>query len=165
MIGSRSEGGGGRIRKATKFFEEFARPRSAITGDRQFPVVFAIIIPADYFPILVSSLAFVFRGVAFEFRFREEKKSADRFLCGSRAYQQIWIRGDIRAGRTEIQRNAMMLRIMREVAQIAVVKEESIWIYLCNLAPTDMVEYGHVLPQPGSEADWYDRLPKPLQKY
>jgi hypothetical protein len=28
-----------------------------------------------------------------------------------------------------------------------------------------MVEYGHVLPQPGEEAAWYDRLPKPLQNY
>jgi cytochrome bd ubiquinol oxidase subunit II len=36
-----------------------------------FPVAFAIIIPADYFPILVMLLALVFRGVAFEFRFRD----------------------------------------------------------------------------------------------
>jgi len=35
-----------------------------------FPLAFAIIIPAVYFPILVMLLALVFRGVAFEFRFR-----------------------------------------------------------------------------------------------
>jgi cytochrome d ubiquinol oxidase subunit II len=35
-----------------------------------FPIAFAIIIPAVYFPILVMLLALVFRGVAFEFRFR-----------------------------------------------------------------------------------------------
>jgi cytochrome d ubiquinol oxidase subunit II len=35
-----------------------------------FPVAFAIIIPAVYFPILIMLLALVFRGVAFEFRFR-----------------------------------------------------------------------------------------------
>ena len=95
----------------------------------------------------------------------EEKKPTDRFLGGSRVSGQIWIRGDIRAGRTEAQRNALMLRMMREVAQITAVKEDDIWVYLCNLAPTDMVEYGHVLPQPGEEAAWYDRLPKPLQEY
>ena len=33
-----------------------------------FPLAFAIIIPATYFPILVMLLALVFRGVAFEFR-------------------------------------------------------------------------------------------------
>jgi cytochrome d ubiquinol oxidase subunit II len=33
-----------------------------------FPLAFAIIIPAVYFPILVMLLALIFRGVAFEFR-------------------------------------------------------------------------------------------------
>ena len=36
-----------------------------------FPLAFSIIIPATYFPILVMLLALVFRGVAFEFRFRD----------------------------------------------------------------------------------------------
>jgi cytochrome d ubiquinol oxidase subunit II len=36
-----------------------------------FPLAFAIIIPAVYFPILLMLLALIFRGVAFEFRFRE----------------------------------------------------------------------------------------------
>jgi cytochrome bd ubiquinol oxidase subunit II len=36
-----------------------------------FPLAFSIIIPASYFPILVMLLALVFRGVAFEFRFRD----------------------------------------------------------------------------------------------
>lgn len=36
-----------------------------------FPLAFAIIIPALYFPILVMLLALIFRGVAFEFRFRD----------------------------------------------------------------------------------------------
>jgi cytochrome d ubiquinol oxidase subunit II len=36
-----------------------------------FPLAFAIIIPAVYFPIAVMLLALIFRGVAFEFRFRD----------------------------------------------------------------------------------------------
>lgn len=36
-----------------------------------FPLAFAIIIPAVYFPILLMLLALVFRGVAFEFRFKQ----------------------------------------------------------------------------------------------
>lgn len=36
-----------------------------------FPLAFAIIIPAVYFPILVMLLALIFRGVAFEFLFRD----------------------------------------------------------------------------------------------
>jgi len=38
-----------------------------------FPVAFAIIMPAVYFPILIMLLALVFRGVAFEFRYRDAK--------------------------------------------------------------------------------------------
>lgn len=51
-----------------------------------FPLAFAIIIPAVYFPIAVMLLAFAFRGVAFEFRYRDiERKSFwDRgFALGS----------------------------------------------------------------------------------
>ena len=36
-----------------------------------FPLAFAIIIPAVYFPITIMLLALVFRGVAFEFRYRD----------------------------------------------------------------------------------------------
>jgi cytochrome bd ubiquinol oxidase subunit II len=38
-----------------------------------FPLAFAIILPAVYFPILVMLLALVFRGVAFEFRYRDRE--------------------------------------------------------------------------------------------
>src|ERR1700720_2397582 len=36
-----------------------------------FPIAFAIIIPAVYFPILLMLLALIFRGLAFEFRYRD----------------------------------------------------------------------------------------------
>jgi cytochrome d ubiquinol oxidase subunit II len=36
-----------------------------------FPVAFAIIIPAVYFPLLLMLLALIFRGLAFEFRYRD----------------------------------------------------------------------------------------------
>jgi cytochrome bd ubiquinol oxidase subunit II len=39
-----------------------------------FPLAFAIIIPAVYFPIATMLLALVFRGVAFEFRYRDAEQ-------------------------------------------------------------------------------------------
>lgn len=51
-----------------------------------FPLAFAIIIPAVYFPVAIMLLALVFRGVAFEFRYRdaENKTSWDyAFTYGS----------------------------------------------------------------------------------
>jgi cytochrome d ubiquinol oxidase subunit II len=49
-----------------------------------FPLAFAIIIPAVYFPILIMLLALVFRGVAFEFRFKHPrlKRFWDRAFNG-----------------------------------------------------------------------------------
>lgn len=48
-----------------------------------FPLAFAIILPAVYFPILVMLLALVFRGVAFEFRYRdaEHRTFWDHAFC------------------------------------------------------------------------------------
>ena len=39
-----------------------------------FPLAFAIVIPAVYFPIVIMLLALVFRGVAFEFRYRDSDR-------------------------------------------------------------------------------------------
>jgi cytochrome d ubiquinol oxidase subunit II len=49
-----------------------------------FPLAFAIIIPAVYFPILLMLLALVFRGVAFEFRFKHPhlRRFWDLAFCG-----------------------------------------------------------------------------------
>ena len=41
-----------------------------------FPLAFAIIIPAVYFPILFMLLALIFRGLAFEFRYRDAEHRA-----------------------------------------------------------------------------------------
>jgi cytochrome bd ubiquinol oxidase subunit II len=46
-----------------------------------FPLAFAIIIPAVYFPTLIMLLALLFRGVAFEFRFK--RPALQRFWDGA----------------------------------------------------------------------------------
>src|SRR5262252_10598571 len=48
-----------------------------------FPLAFAIILPAVYFPVLAMLLALVFRGVAFEFRYRdvEHRTFWDHAFC------------------------------------------------------------------------------------
>src|SRR5436853_6778852 len=52
-----------------------------------FPLAFSIIIPAVYFPILIMLLALVFRGVAFEFRFKHPalRRFWDYSFCGGSA--------------------------------------------------------------------------------
>ena len=48
-----------------------------------FPLAFAIIVPAVYFPIIAMLLALVFRGVAFEFRYRDAERRTfwDHAFC------------------------------------------------------------------------------------
>jgi phenylpyruvate tautomerase PptA (4-oxalocrotonate tautomerase family) len=46
----------------------------------------------------------------------EEKEPSNRFLGGSLEEKHVWVRGDIRAGRTEAQRAALILSIMRQVS-------------------------------------------------
>ena len=53
-----------------------------------FPLAYAIILPAVYVPIIVMLLALIFRGVAFEFRWRSQRRFSARawdmsFICGS----------------------------------------------------------------------------------
>src|SRR5205823_8057413 len=43
----------------------------------------------------------------------DENEQRQRYLSGQPADHQIWIRGDIRAGRTSEQRQRLMLSIMR----------------------------------------------------
>src|SRR3954467_7329621 len=68
-----------------------------------FPLAFAIIIPAVYFPILVMLLALVFRGVAFEFRFRDSEHKtvwdyAFSFGSGVATFAQGMVLGSIIQG-------------------------------------------------------------------
>ena len=65
----------------------------------------------------------------------DENEQRQRYLSGQPADHQIWIRGDIRAGRTSEQRQRLMLGIVQAVSEISGVEESAIWVYLCNLAP------------------------------
>jgi phenylpyruvate tautomerase PptA (4-oxalocrotonate tautomerase family) len=95
----------------------------------------------------------------------EESDTTRRYLGGKLSDAHIWIRGDIRAGRSEAVRSSLILAITEDVSVIAAVPAASIWVYLCNLEPTDMVEFGHVLPRPGEEQLWFEGLPPALQSY
>ena len=66
-----------------------------------------------------------------------EEARADRYLGGERTSDHIWVRGDIRAGRTEEQRIGLMTKMMQDISLVTSVRQENVWIYLCNLDPTE----------------------------
>jgi phenylpyruvate tautomerase PptA (4-oxalocrotonate tautomerase family) len=77
---------------------------------------------------------------------------------------QIWVRADIRSGRTNEQKSQMLRRIMQEVSRISGVAEEMVWVYLSEIPPANIAEYGHVLPAPGEEDAWFSTLPDALRE-
>ena len=95
----------------------------------------------------------------------DENEHRTRYLGGQPSEQHIWINGDIRGGRKVEQRQQLMLDIMQGVSKISGVKESLVWVYLNNLEPDDMVEYGKVLPLPGQEGKWFDALPEAVKTY
>ena len=54
-----------------------------------------------------------------------------------------------------------MIKLMAEAVAFAaqVESRRAVWIYLNELAPRQMIEFGHLLPEPGDEPDWMTALP------
>ena len=74
---------------------------------------------------------------------------------------QVWIRGDIRAGRSDEQKNAMAKRMMTECSGVVGVDASYFWVYICDADKT--AEFGSILPKPGEEAAWVNGLSKDVR--
>jgi phenylpyruvate tautomerase PptA (4-oxalocrotonate tautomerase family) len=72
---------------------------------------------------------------------------------------QIWIRGDIRSGRTNEQKSQMLRRMMHDVGRASGATEDAVWVYLSDLPAENLTEYGRILPPPGKEEAWLSSLP------
>jgi|HubBroStandDraft_1064217.scaffolds.fasta_scaffold781815_1 phenylpyruvate tautomerase PptA (4-oxalocrotonate tautomerase family) len=70
----------------------------------------------------------------------------------------LFVNGLIRAGRGADVKAALVKEIAAKVRTIAGIGAEDIWVYLQDIAPQQMVEFGRVLPEPGAEAQWNDGL-------
>jgi phenylpyruvate tautomerase PptA (4-oxalocrotonate tautomerase family) len=95
----------------------------------------------------------------------EEVKSGNHFMGGvslvhDQLYDQIFVYGRVRAGRST-QDKLKMIKLMAEaVGEAAGVRRTGVWIYIAELPPRQMIEYGYVLPDPGDEEVWTNALPK-----
>lgn len=74
---------------------------------------------------------------------------------------QVWIRGDIRAGRTDLQKTTMVTRMAKMVGEVTGIDPSFFWIYLCDI--TKMIEFGSVMPEPGGEAAWIAAIPQEVK--
>ena len=94
-----------------------------------------------------------------------ELEPHSHYIGGAEAEpDQIWIRADIRSGRTQQQKSQLLTRIADEVGAIADVSRENVWVYISDIPGTSVMELGHILPQPGEEDAWFAKLPHDLQE-
>ena len=85
------------------------------------------------------------------------------FIAGApAAHNQIWVRADIRAGRTPEQKQNLMFRICRELGEITGTPKENIWVYISDIPGPSVLEFGHLLPNPGEEESWFQKFPTDL---
>ncbi len=77
---------------------------------------------------------------------------------------QIWVRADIRSGRTEDQKGKILTRIASEISEIAEATRESVWVYVSDIPSHGVLEFGHILPPLGEEDSWFAKLPIELQE-
>ena len=73
--------------------------------------------------------------------------------------EQIFVHGQIRAGRSPDAKKKLLTGLVDVVCEAASCARNLTWAYLVELPPALMVEYGHVLPEPGTEAQWLSSLP------
>lgn len=94
----------------------------------------------------------------------QEIASGSHFIAGQPAPDgQMWIRADIRSGRTATQKSAILNRICAEISAIVGTSPENVWVYITDVPADGIAEYGRVLPQPGEEQAWLDSLPDDLR--
>jgi len=84
----------------------------------------------------------------------------DHFIGGvPLGHDHVFVYGRIRAGRSAQVREALIRRLVVDVATAAGIDPFGVWVYLLELPPAAMVEFGRVLPEAGAEAAWTDALP------
>ena len=91
--------------------------------------------------------------------------AGSQFLAGEPATDgYVWIRADIRAGRTEEVKRRLLLRMVGEVSEILGLAPEQVRIYICEIPGPNIAEYGQVMPPPGQEEAWFAQLPAEVRE-
>ena len=96
--------------------------------------------------------------------FQKNEKSS-HFMGGKLAKnKEIFLNGQIRAGRTLIIKKKLILGLREVLTQNTKLKKDFVWVYLEDLPPQQMIEYGEILPKSGEEKKWFKSLSVSLRK-
>ena len=92
-------------------------------------------------------------------------KDNDHFMGGKKVKEpQIFLHGQIRAGRSSKIKKKLILDLRDILVKKARLDETQVWVYIIDLTPAQMVEYGAVLPESGAEIEWFNNLTPKLKK-
>ena len=96
--------------------------------------------------------------------FQKNKKNY-HFIGGRLAKdKQVFLQGQIRAGRSKQVKKKLIENLRDAIKKNISINKDNIWVYILDLLPEQMIEYGEILPQSGKEKLWFKSLPKKLQK-
>jgi phenylpyruvate tautomerase PptA (4-oxalocrotonate tautomerase family) len=92
----------------------------------------------------------------------QEVKPGDYFMGGAPLkHDQLFVYGHIRSGRAAVDKSRMITLMAKAVGDAAKVEDRrSVWIYVGELPPRQMIEFGHLLPEAGDEPAWTAALPE-----
>ena len=92
-------------------------------------------------------------------------KKNNHFMGGKKVREpSIFLLGKIRAGRPKKIKDKLISDLRDIVIKNSKLNETQIWVYIVDLPPSQMIEYGEVLPESGKEKVWFSKLSKKLKK-
>ena len=77
---------------------------------------------------------------------------------------EIFLYGRIRSGRSNETKNELLTKLRDIIKKKLNLNTDNIWVYLIDLPPNQMIEYGQILPNSGEEKEWFKNLPDELRK-
>ena len=86
-------------------------------------------------------------------------KDGDHFMGGKKVKEaQIFLHGQIRAGRSAKIKKKLIIDLRNVLIKKTKLDESQVWVYIVDLLPAQMIEYGSVLPESGGEDKWFNSL-------
>jgi len=93
-----------------------------------------------------------------------ELPQGNHFIGGKPVTEpQLFLHGQIRTGRTSEVKEKLIAGLRDALAGDSGLDKSKIWVYLVDLIPSQMIEYGEILPSSGKESEWFSRLSPDLR--
>ena len=95
--------------------------------------------------------------------FNKTKKD-NHFMGGKKVKEpSIFLLGQIRAGRSKEVKDKLIVDLKDVLVKNSKLDETQVWVYINDLPPSQMIEYGAVLPESGKEREWFNNLSRKLK--